>query len=121
MIAAIFSESIAFDVTVLATVFGMFATIIGMLRGMKKNREAEIERAVETVLTAKPEQVALTPQPLVVKLKEEFVLKTEHELVEKRVAALEQRVHEDKQELLREIGAVPHKTIALLRDTKGLI
>lgn len=115
--AGFFSESMAVDITVFGTIIGGFSAVIGLLWTMRKNRGKEIESAVMKVINASPEKIVVNPQPLVVEMKKQFVTHEEWVRLDRRIRALE----DDKQNILDRIEAVPAKTIALLKDTKGLL
>lgn len=116
-----FSDSLALDVTVVCTLLGGFATIIGMLVRMRKSRMEEIQSAVQAAIHASPEKVVISPQPMLVEMKREFVRKEDFQLAVRRIKDLEDKSSRDKEELMAQIADVPSRTITLLRETKGLL
>lgn len=121
MIAAgIFSESMSLDITVIVTIIGGFATVIGMLWQMKKNRAEEIKSAVSEIINASPEKIVVSPQPLLVKMEERFVKVDDLKDLERRVQVLEGHRESDKKELLDRIDGIPGRVIATLKDVWGM-
>lgn len=123
--AGIFSESMGLDVTVIGGMLTGFATIIGLLIQLKKNRGTEIKAAVMEVINATPDKIVVNPQPLMVAMQERYVsrndLAIELDDIRRRVTALELCRDHDRMDLLQKIDAVPGKIIAILKDTKGLL
>ena len=136
MIASgIFSESMALDITVIATVICLFIAVVGMFisikqsqretatsqKEAKQSRAKEMEEAVLKVINASPNKVVVDPQPFLVKMEEEFVQKENFVALATRVAALEVHRHDDQMNLMAEIANVPMRVIEMLRKTKNLL
>ena len=116
----IFSESMTLDLGVIGTIITGFATIIGMLWQMKKNRGDEIKAAVSEIINASPEKIVVSPQPLLVKMEERFVKVDDLKDLERRVMVLEGHRESDKKELLDRIDGIPARVIATLKDVWGM-
>lgn len=129
MIAAgIFTESMALDITVIATIGSMFIAVVGMFISIKQSqseakesRAKEMEDAVLKVINASPNKVVVDPQPFLVKMEKEFVQRENFDALSTRVAALEVHRHNDQMNIMAEIANVPMRVIEMLRKTKDLI
>jgi hypothetical protein len=123
--SGIFSESMGLDVTVIGGMLTGFATIIGLLVQLKKNRSSEIKSAVMEVINASPEKIVVNPQPLMIAMQERYVSRDDLALelldIRRRISSLELSRDHDRKDLLEKIDAVPAKIIAILKDTKGLL
>lgn len=126
--AGIFTESMAVDLGVLGTILsligGGFAWVIGMLKSMKESRSDEIETAISKIINASPDKIVVNPQPLIVKMQEEFVthVNLDQRLsdLNRRVGVLEGHRESDKKELLDRIDGIPGRVIATLKDVWGM-
>jgi hypothetical protein len=121
----IFSSSMALDVTVIGGMVTGFATIIGLLVQLKKNRASEIETAVMKVINATPDKIVVNPQPLMIAMQEKYVSRDDLAIeladIRRRLAALELCRDHDRKDMLDKIDAIPARIISILKDTKGLL
>lgn len=126
-LAAIFTPSMAGDITVVSVLVGILVAIVGMFyqirqgqREAKESRAEEIRSVVTEIINASPEKVVVNPQPLIVKMQEAFVTKDvvdeKFGHLDRRVAVLERHREADKMELSGKIDALPARIIAMLSD-----
>jgi hypothetical protein len=127
----ILTNSIAGDITVVGAVIGMFATIIKLQLDQKKlqseakkERKEEIRSVVSELINNSPDKVVVSPQPLIVEMRKEFIERAEYERVlgdlARRVGVLEQWREADKRELHGLIAAIPGQVIALIGDANRM-
>ena len=132
MIGAIITATWAGDITLLAVVVGMFATILKMLVDQKTLQKSasdvrvkEIKAVISEVINASPEKIVVNPQPLIVEMKRDMISRhdfnTEMSEIRRRVSVLEAHREVDRRELMEKIENIPSRVIAILKDTKGLI
>jgi hypothetical protein len=98
------------DLFVLAVVLaGVGASLVAIMRRFRSDHEPR----------------AIHPQPLRISadqrhIDEERYVRDRAEIVA-RIDHLERTMKRDREALMEEIAAVPHRVIALLKDTKGLL
>lgn len=119
MLAAILTQSWGADFAIAGTIVGMFGTIMVQLRAARKSRRDELEAVINEVISQKAtsNKVEISPNPLMVKLQEDFVTRASfhkhaelnreaHEKLERKIESDVNKLQDSHNHLAREVSGM---------------